>query len=504
MADNFPTVVRSLPGVKRDGTEFDGDNYIDAQWCRFQRGLPRKIGGYRSVYMGLAEKVYGMASYSSNAVQYQHLGSETTLLQLRLTAAGVLSGSTDRTPVALVDSPNNVWQFDVAFDTTGGGAGNNQLLAHPGQNLAAIDSEVETDIYYGPVTSAAVLAGTLTDPQSGGVVALAPYVLTYGNNGRVDTYDAAFAQVNSQNITGSKIIRGYPLRGGGAGPAGIFWSLDSVLRATFVDATVYFAFDTLSSESSVLSSRGIIEYDGIFYWAGVDRFMFFNGVVQELPNDMNVNYFFDGLNFEQRQKVFAIKIPRFGEIWWCYPRGGATECTHAVCYNIRGKFWYDTSLPGSGRSDGIFAKVYNKPFMVDVDLTDTGYTQWQHETGTDEVRGASSLPIVSYFETGEITLLTNDKPDNKSLGVHWFEPDFVQTGPLSLQITGRINARAPVDVSVNYDFPETASNANEQIIPLKETRRLMRFKITSNTSGGDYQMGQCIGHLKPADERMRS
>lgn len=41
-----PFIIRSKPGIKRDGTQFDGDYYTDAEWCRFQRGLPRKIGGY--------------------------------------------------------------------------------------------------------------------------------------------------------------------------------------------------------------------------------------------------------------------------------------------------------------------------------------------------------------------------------------------------------------------------------------------------------------------------
>ena len=36
------TVLRSDPGIKRDGTKLEGNNYVDGQWVRFQRGLPRK------------------------------------------------------------------------------------------------------------------------------------------------------------------------------------------------------------------------------------------------------------------------------------------------------------------------------------------------------------------------------------------------------------------------------------------------------------------------------
>jgi hypothetical protein len=498
---NTPQVIKSLPGIKRDGTEFEGDNYTDGQWCRFQRGLPRKIGGCRAVTSTFLEKVYGAASYSSAGTQYQHLGQASTLTQLRLTAAGILSGSSNRTPGTLVVTAANVWQFDVQADTTGGSQ--SFIFAHPGQNLIDIDNTVETSIYYGNVTDTTALATTLTDPQSGGVVVLAPYVLTYGNAGRVDIYSpAALAQVNSLNVTGQKIVKGLPMRSGGNGPAGIFWSLDSVIRATFTsEAEGFFAFDTISATSSILSSRAVVEYDGVFYWAGVDRFMLFNGVVREIPNPLNSNWFFDNLNFAQRQKVFAMTVPRYGEIWWCYPRGAATECTHAVIFNVRENCWYDTELLGSGRSDGIFAKVYNKPFMVDVDLTGTGYTWWQHETGMDQVIGAVTEPIQSWFQTSDMTMLTIDKPENKAMNVHWFEPDFVQSGDLLLTVTGRINARAPAVSSEVFTIVE-APDRDQQIIPLKEARRLMQFRVETNTPGGDYQMGQCIAHIQPGDGRM--
>jgi len=47
--------IKSLPGIKRDGTKFEGDQYVDGQWVRFQRGLPRKIGGYRAISKYLRE-----------------------------------------------------------------------------------------------------------------------------------------------------------------------------------------------------------------------------------------------------------------------------------------------------------------------------------------------------------------------------------------------------------------------------------------------------------------
>ena len=103
-----------------------------------------------------------------------------------------------------------------------------------------------------------------------------------------------------------------------------------------------------------------------YYWCGVDRFLLYNGVVKEIPNNFNQNYFFDNLNYAQRQKVYATKVPRFGEIWWFYPKGDSTECNDAIIYNIRENCWYDAGTAlGSRRSAGYFSQVFHYPINAD-------------------------------------------------------------------------------------------------------------------------------------------
>lgn len=502
-----PIPIRSQPGIKRDGTQFEGNNYVDGQWVRFNRGLPRKIGGYTSIVSSLLERVYGMNSYSQNSIQYASVGSASMLQQIQVTSAGAFGGINNRTPAGLVTDANNLWQFDVMNNSVS--ATDTIIIAHAAPNLADISSDTETDIWYGAITGAAALTATTMDPQSGGVVVLSPYLVSYGNGGRVDVSQPndVTAPPDAAFVTGQKIVKGLPLRGGGSGPSGLLWSLDSLIRMTFnagILSGVPFSFDTITSETSILSSQGVIEYDGIYYWAGVDRFLMFNGVVREVPNVMNQNWFFDNLNYTWRQKVFAFKVPRWGEIWWCYPRGSATECTHAVVLNVRENTWYDTQLPGSGRSAGLFAKVYSKPFMVDVDLTGTGYTFWQHETGVDSIKASVVEPIPSHFTTSEISLLTTDQAQDKSLRVARCEPDFVQTGDMTLTVTGRANARAPLQTGETFTFPDEATTTSEQVVELKEVRRLMQFTFSTNTPGGDYQMGEPVALVEPADGRYTS
>jgi hypothetical protein len=175
------------------------------------------------------------------------------------------------------------------------------------------------------LSQAATGSGTVTATfnnnisVSGGVVVLHPYVFVYGNDGLIkncsagDPNDWVSADANENNVASGKIVKGLPVRGGSNSPSGLFWSLDSLIRVSYAPqslgvagtanfaAPTFWRYDIISSQSSIMSSSSVIEYDGIYYWCGVDRFLLYNGVVKEIPNPMNQNWFFDNLNYSQRQ-----------------------------------------------------------------------------------------------------------------------------------------------------------------------------------------------------------
>lgn len=504
-----PFIIRSKPGIKRDGTQFDGDYYTDAEWCRFQRGLPRKIGGYVASTSRLLELVYGMGSFSANGNNYVHLGSASKLTQAVVGSTGSVSSLNDRTPAGLAASANNTWQF---VNLPSAVASATDLIAHAAPNLLDIADDTARDIFYGQADLTTLLIPTGLDPVSGGTTALGPYLFGYGSGGTIEYSkpNDVTMQDNLARVTGQKIVFGRPLRGGGSGPAGIFWSLDSLVRASFVAGATggptdpVFAFDELATELSILSSRSIVEYNGVFYWWDNSGPLMFNGVVREVPNDMNINYLLDNLNYQYRQKMFVMKVPRYGEIWWCAPMFGATECNWAIVLNVRENTWYDTPLPLGLRTSGLYAQVYPKPFMTDAELTDTGYTMWQHETGVDKTNGSNVEPVPSFFTTCDTTVITSEKAVDKAMRVAVIEPDFIQSGEMYCQISGKTNARSEDVFSEQKTFPADNGHlaAADQVVRFKENRREMRFTFGSNTQGGDYQMGQVIGHVEVTDGRI--
>ena len=718
------TVLRSEPGIKRDGTKFDGNNYVDGQWVRFQRGLPRKIGGYKTTQKYLSEVSRGFATFSQMLFVYCHSGGDNTLERFTLDQTGNSSIVTDRTPVlasaygtvtiagasgavdmiavdgvdimsgsvafntdinqtatdvasnitaftstpnytanavgaiititsatagdqannfiitttlttltstivnmnygsdALITSVHNYWMFDFQYDSS---TNQNYVLAQVSPNGDCICNDQDGQIFFGEVLGTDVLRSVSLPANTnvtGGIVSLHPYLFYYGTDGIIgwsipgNPTDLLGTGSGNARVWGQKIIKGLPLRAGsGTAPAGIFWAFDAVIRATFVGGASVFQFDIVATDTSILSPFSPIDYDGVFYWAGVDRFYMFNGVVREVPNSLNLNYFFDGINRNAATKCFSYKVPRFGEIWWAYPKGTATECTHAVVYNIRENTWYDTELPNNGRSAGQFNNSFASPILTGVkssplplDPTETfavtvvnsgsgnkynmsgsaqptltfregnnyrfdqsdssnvghplrlssisdgthgggveyttgvtvvgvlgqagaytqiivptgaptlyyyctihsgmggqintnvrgiGYKVWQHEFGVDEIDGPTITPIKSFFETADLSTLTQGA--NRYLRITQIEPDFVQVGDMTVEITGRANARAPEVTSSTVSFPASATQPYEQIVMLKEQRRELRVKFTSNALYGDYQMGQIIGHMDGGD-----
>jgi hypothetical protein len=588
------------PGIQRDGTVFDKQFYNDGRWVRFQRGRPRKMLGYRQIVDDIAGPSRGIYTNVENNFSLVFNGYSDGLQVIPIDNNGVGSGVSNFTLTDFTPNVNNLWQFDTLYDTTG--SGQETLVAHPGQNLSDISNSTNTPVLIGGLTGTSLTAvtdGVNPIEVSGGVVVLHPYLFVYGNDGLIkncaagDPTDWTGADANETNVAGTKVVQGLPVRGGSNSPSGLFWSLDSLIRVSYSPTTIstgvstttiFWRYDIISSQSSILSAQSVIEYDGIYYWCGVDRFLMYNGVVKEIPNNMNQNFFFDNLNYAQRQKVYASKVPRYGEIWWFYPSGNSLECNNAIVYNVREQTWYDAGgALGARRSAGFFSQVFPFPINAGAEInatgganlftltagsgyTDgtytnvvmtggtgtgaqatitvaggivtavvitangTGYTVgdeltyalpgggssfkitltyvmsfvslWQHEFGTDEIKGNQVNAIESFFETSDLGLVSGGPSQPSMIGDNFWlhlervEPDFVQSGNMELYVTGRPYAQEQDDTSDAYVFSPTTGK-----IDMREQRRELRLKFVSNTVNGNYQLGRLLLSANIGDVR---
>ena len=689
------------PGIKRDGTVFQADEFTDGVWCRFQRGDAKKIGGFRTLFTSLVGIYRGLFSQPNNGINYVFAGNSKELdvfttgitygegsgpfaanMLLGTTYATVISNTTTTftvkgdvttlypattqvifaqstsptiytvstsvfggTNTVVTFSPsfggtatkawvaNSIftpdpstgpyrllWQFDAQFSPQGGQL---QVITHPGYNLENIDNGVPSQVLVGNVTPDANNNWNFTGlsdsegqnptyaPISvdGGVCVLYPFIFVYGSHGYIannnvsttynsqNFYDWNGALANQTNVASSKIVKGMPVRGGTNAPSGLFWATDSLIRVSFIgSAPLYWRYDIVSSQISIMSSSSIVDMDGVYWWMGVDRFYMYNGQVSVVPNDKNVNWLFNNLNYSQRQKVWATKVPRYNEIWFFYPRGTATECTDAIIYNVKDKLWYDAgSAVGAQRSCGYtteifptpiwadwnYRPVFTKPYVVITnpaslaapaanqiylsgDVTPTfapgsyltftptnsfnssykitasthifnstigtpgvtlvtcnrtfspsapagtlaymvngGFNIWQHEFGQNQTGLTDEVAVYSSVTTSDISWLTGSPSQdtrqgiNRRMHLRRFEPNFLQTGTMSLTILGRkfAGGQYEEDSGPYYFNQETGK------IDLRVEHRLVRLKFVSNEIDGNYEMGRNLITCEFGDER---
>jgi len=570
--------ITTLPGIKRDGTNLDGDHFVDGQWCRFIRkeGRPKKMGGYQEVSSPLPGPARAMLLWSRGDFNAIVSCSGYGVSQSNIDANGGAGSSYDRTPAGF-QSFDGAWTIDDMYDAAAGSE-NTIIIAHRNNALKNIDDTTAYPVYWGVANDTAQLTAITGLEVSGGIVCVSPYLIYYGSDGLVgwsdanqpqtlDSGDAGFAR-----ITGTKVVKGLPFRSG-SGAAAILWSLDSVIIMDYIGGGAIFRFSLLSSQSSILSQNSVIEYDGDYFWIGIDRFLVYSGgKVQELPNEMNKNWFFDNLNYEQRQKVWATKIPRYNEIIWFFPFGDSTECNKAVVFNVSTKVWYDFEL---SRSAGYYSQVFHYPVwsgdssqhLVRVTLSgvtgsfqagdsvvgtvtnvpcqvfqvesstsllltqfsgernhfiDNGEnltnnsrvgsgavieTRWIgaayiHEKGLNAVTVSSEEALPAYFETSDFGYPTGGSQQNNIEGINrWtrlirIEPDFIMDGSMSVEVGGREFAQGTDTYSQPFTFDSTTGK-----IDVREQRRQIRLRFTSNTLNGNFEMGRVILHTEPGDVR---
>ena len=503
--------IASQPGFTRDGTELDNSTYLDGQWTRFQKGRPKKMGGWKEINGNIPDIVRGSNVGFADGLNYLYGFAKnkvwTAVTQHSINTSLVVSSEMP----GLLDEDLYTFQSDFIFDVTGTGVA--EMIVHGAHNVSDIDDTTNTPIFsatanVNPPTISPVDDGDGgTVDVSGGVVVLQPYVFAYGNNGLIknsvsnnpnDWRVTVSNDANEVNVAGTKVVKGLPLRAGVNAPAGLFWSLDSLIRVSKAGAE--FRYDTISSQTSIISPHAPVEYDGVYYWIGTDRFLMFDGTVREVPNLQNMNWFFDNVNYRQRTKIWAMRNTRYGEIWWFFPFGTATECTHAIIYNVRENCWYDTRHP---RSSGTSARIIRHPITFGDNASQRGtYSVFAEEYGRDAIESGRQLAIESYFETGEFGYPTGGVVQESPQGNDFWtrlirvEPDFVQVGKMFMTVIGREFATSNQTESSPYEFlPST------ELIDMREQKRHIRLKFRSNEMNGDFHMGRVILHTETGDVR---
>jgi len=543
----FPIIYN--PGILRDGSPFQGSYCSRGQWVRFFRGQPQNIGGMKNYVLyiqTIPELLPPSSTPTAVLIYYDSDGNKHILVGVSLVTQqhkySVIDatynniGSQTLTYFKKFTNPTNtLTQFVVVISI---------INSLPTQMILCLGMKNYTDINSSEAISS-ILAKEATDgffqvnfpdfvlqEATGGMIYVGSRLFYYGNNGLVRWSSIAadksgeqtdlqkpflfFKDKYSINISTDKVIYGAEWRGGANSPTIIFWTLGSVVlitnttgsnnQATSDPDDLSFSRKVLSRDSSILSSNSVVEYDGIFYWPGTQRFFVFNGVVLPLENNLNRQTFFDTIDMSKRQRVFGVKNVSRDEIWWFYPEKGKDAnvgCTRAVIYNVVDNTWYDTGIE---RAAGYFDNTGGNMYTVGKNLTpyegDNNSYVWEHEVGNDQVNLYKEVDqqvkaIPSFFTTPIISYATFN-PQKQVAGIDYnisiqrIEPNIVGTKKIKMTVsinTYEYPASTPVTATYNLTEDRELENIIRPAINERIQGRNINFTFKSEGIGSGYQMG---------------
>ncbi len=539
MATNFYPLIYK-PGIKKDGTQIQSEYCTDGQWVRFQRGVIRRMGGESGLIVGGGVTQQGFPSTillmsSSNGNGYYayvatSFGSAKVIRRITFNA-NFEKVSDDLLHTADLTASSR-YQFDVVVRNgiktivafiKGGFRSNDTIIVTTPAKI--IHAPVETG---NPQFVETDIQGL--DPKANtGICYSFPYLFAYGKDGFVSyskTSDPFDFRENGGSgsftlIPADNVIYGSPIRGGSSNPSLLFWTISSVVKITNVgDNEVRFQQDVISQSCSILSTRSVVELDGMFFWVGTDKFYVYNGLVTALPNTMNLNYFFDTLDINYRQDVFAIKNPRYDEIWWFYPikGSGVRGCQGVIIYNKREASWYNTRI--APRYSGVYFDL--EGFMCtlgagngDAFPTASLVTLWKHEVGENSTwvippapRQYSPIPssfTTPFFSWVSFNPMKQPTGVNRWVDLKTIQPDFIlseQESPaaaisLTVTVLGREYPQLAYQVPATSFGPYNFKNTTDKIDVYAQARYMqLRFTGTKNYEVGHILLEMGVGDGK--------
>ena len=287
----------------------------------------------------------------------------------------------------------------------------------------------------------------------------------------------------------------------------LIWTDTSLSTLQFLGTAEVFGLQLLSSDTNIMGPNAYANVNNNMYWMGTDNFFIYDGRVNVLKCPL-LRYVFGDINREQAQLIYGGTNKEFNEVIWFYPSGESTSIDRYVVYNYRDDIWYYGQL---NRTTWVDAGINSFPLA-----TSGGYI-YSHENGPNDGQplGAAPLAINSFIESafmdiadGEFYMLTKRViPDVDFTTSQIADPvtgaPLVPQVDMSVAVTKFPGAAASVtDVAgatLTRDIVTSSSTINQYTnqVFIRARGRQMSFKISSNTVGTQWQLGDSRVDAKP-------
>jgi hypothetical protein len=321
-----------------------------------------------------------------------------------------------------------------------------------------------------------------------------------------------------------RLADGSQIRGAIRGRDAIYvWTDTALFTQRFVGSPFTFAFSQVGTNCGLAGQNACVEVDGSAYWMSENGFFRYAGKLESLPCLVE-DFVFDDINLESGNQMVSAGLNNlFGEVMWFYPTSSSSVVNKMVAYN-----YFDSSPQRPVWTVGTLARtmwqdsaVFGKPHATEYDAgTDTSFDvvgntegrtiYYQHETGTDQVKGGATTAIAANIQSGDFDISQRGAGDGSGVAdlrgdgefimkIRRFVPDFIsQTGNTQVTLNLRNFSNDAQASSALGPFTVTSSTSK---VDTRARARAIALKIANTSTNQSWKLGTFKLDIQPDGRR---
>ena len=378
-------------------------------------------------------------------------------------------------------------------------------------------------------TRAAIITGAPTASRHMVVSTPDRHLVFYGTEttiGDVTTQDDMFIRFSDQedintytptatNTAGTqRLADGSQIRGAIRGRDALYvWTDTALFTQRFVGSPFTFAFSQVGTNCGLVGQNACVEVDGSAYWMSENGFFRYAGKLESLPCLVE-DHVYDDINLDSGNQMVSAGLNNlFGEVIWFYPTSSSSVVNRMVAYN-----YFDSSPQRPVWTVGTLARtmwrdsaIFGLPHATEYDAandssfdvvgnTEGRTTYYEHETGTDQVRGGATTAILANISSGDFDITQSRNRQGAQTGVATFRgdgefimkirrfiPDFIsQTGATRVTLNLR---NFPNDARASSSLGPFDITSSTQKVDTRARARAISLKIENISTNQSWKLG---------------
>ena len=342
-----------------------------------------------------------------------------------------------------------------------------------------------------------------------------------------DQEDITTYTPTATNTAGTqRLADGSQIRGAIRGRDAILvWTDTALLTQRFVGQPFTFAFAQVGTHCGLVGQNACVEVDGSAYWMSENGFFRYAGKLESLPCLVE-DHVYNDINLDSGNQMVSAGLNNlFGEVIWFYPTSSSSVVNRMVAYN-----YFDSSPQRPVWTNGTLARtmwrdsaVFGSPHALEYDAsndssfdvignTEGRTTYYQHETGTDQIKGGTTTAITANIASGDFDISQRTTALGQTTGaadlrgdgefimkIRRFIPDFIsQTG--NTQVTLQLRDFPNDSQASSALGPFTVSSSTKKV-DTRARARAIALKIENTSSAQSWKLGTFRLDIQPDGRR---